>query len=91
LKLYTTEDEMKIQNQKQQHLNVHQGNPHENHPAMKVHQTDQGTHPQEDQEHHHQPEKPPHHQEDHAQNKEADPNKDDRIPHPIAPDHRPGN
>ena len=58
---------------------------------MKVNQTDPGIHQQKDQEHHLQPEKLPHRQEDHAQNKGVDPNNDDRIPRPIAPDHRPDN
>ena len=78
---------MKTQSQKRQHLNEHQEITHENHPAMKVHQTDPGIHRQKDQEHHHQQERPPHRQEDHAQNKEVDLNKDDRRPLPTAPDH----
>ena len=85
------EDDKKTQNQKQQHLNIHQEITHENHPATKVHQTDPGIHPQEDQEHHHQPERLPHRQEDHAQNKEVDPNNDNQGHHPKAPDHRPDN
>jgi hypothetical protein len=89
LKLYTNEDDKKTQNQKQQHLNVHQEITHEIHPTVKVQQTDPGIHQQKDQEHHHQQERPPHHQEDHAQNKEVDLNNDNRLLHPIAPDHRP--
>ncbi len=91
-KPFPNKDKMRTQNLKHQHLNIHQGVPHENPPAMKVHQTDLDSHQQKDQKRHHQPKKLHHqHQGDHAQNKEADPNNDDKDPHPKAPDHHQDN
>jgi len=84
---------MRTQSLKHQHLDIHQGVPPENPPAMKAHQTDLDSHQQRDRKHHHhhQPKKLLHHQEDPAQNKEADPNNDDIDPHHRAPDHHPDN